>query len=748
MKTFHFECLTINNVSPVDKKHVFVSYHKDDFKIMIKYAEMIRDLLDVAVYYLDYKLYPNPNVEDFQNMVQRMDMFVPIISKSYLDNSYELSNIYSFVKKQGIPILPLLVEDGIEPLFNKICGKIQFLDTKLETQEYSDVKEKIKRFYGEIISPEAYRNDEYLFPHKIFISYRRRDRHKARRLIDLLLNDDHFNGVAIWYDEFLTIGGKYDNEIAKKLKNSDIVIMYITNSVFQGKNYVKDKEYILAKTNGKQIIPVYDEPFDHDEYKRCFPDLREPIHVDECLKKIKELTFVRFLDADRECLYAIAYLYGIDVIRNINKAERILLRNGDKHPKSAQLLVEIYTGQFGCKADFKKAIYYGKKLSDFSHIENKDLFFSFKYSQYIALLMSNAKLNNDKSEYQRIFEMIYEDIKNHEEEFFTINVFTYTHVMNIANALTVYRDEVKVIPLLIKYFETLLLSSKEANLTNYQIYDVYIRLFRSYKKIEEKEKIFNLLKRFNNFIKQFDVKTAYDIIASRFVDGFRQVCSYIDQEGREKEKQYLDSWKEIYEYIIDHVSRKEDLEQGVLFIIDKIVRIRNFLDDNKDKEQDYEGEIRTIEKQIEERRSLSKTTNFIQMITEFIFLVFDHHYDCDIYKYVSFFKRSYSSLNNEDKNRAIYALYIIDLDKKTKLDEQMNLLHYICGLLEKFDGPLMEEIQQIKDENQTEIFYTTYLIRKGQIYEAMELIAKYQDPRVMEIVDSLLRSGFKNQNID
>ena len=748
MKRCHFKCLTIDNVSPINKKHVFVSYQKDDYKEMLVYAKKIRDLLDVAVFYLEYEKYAHPDVEEFQNMVKRMDMFVPIITKKYLDNSFELVNIYSFVKNNGIPILPLIIEDGVEADFNKICGKIQFLNTDLQAQEYTTIEDKIRGFYQRLNSPDSFENDPNLFVHRIFISYRRKDRKKARHLIDLLLNHEGIDQVAIWYDEFLTIGKRYEREIAEKLKRATTLVMFITDRVFEKRNYVKDKEYVLAKKCGIPIIPVYEEPYDHDAYKRCFPDLIEPIHVDACLEKIKEQVFINFIDPSRDVLFAKAYLYGIDVIRNIDKAERILLKNGEYYSEAARLLVAIYSGRFGCKTDFDKAIYYAKKLVDLSHRQNPEEFFTLEYQHYAAYLIQKGVQSKLKKDYRQAFRTIIKDIDNHQEEFLQIKENTYYVLLNTCNLLTFYYEDTPVFDVLVRYFENIL-TATPAVLNDYQTYDAISRLFRLYKITNREDKIPSIFQSLDAFIHAHKVKDLYDIIVRNSADRFREFCFYLANKDGDKDNQhYLVKWKSIINYVIKHLNSNKERDTVLLFLVDQINYIDNKIKLEGEDPRKFEKDVSTIATQIDEKKTFGHSPIYLRLLTDFVFLIHEHNYGLPMNQYIPYYLDSFSILDDFEKNRAMFALDTIAYDENTPLEQKMALFHTMHQLFDEIKEIQINQVQEIKDELESEINYCLYLIREGKIIDCLTLVAEYQDSRLMPKVDELICYAFEVKNTD
>ena len=91
---------------------------------------------------------------------------------------------------------------------------------------------------------------------RVFLSYRKKDREYALKIMKAVHADERLRDVAIWFDEFLVPGEEYNLAIKNELENSDIVMLLVTPSVLEDGNYVMVHEYPDSVNNGKKIIPV------------------------------------------------------------------------------------------------------------------------------------------------------------------------------------------------------------------------------------------------------------------------------------------------------------------------------------------------------------------------------------------------------------------------------------------------------------------------------------------------------------
>lgn len=88
----------------------------------------------------------------------------------------------------------------------------------------------------------------------LFISYRHKDIHYLKPLIDLLHRTTNY---AIWYDDNLQAGERYNDEIESILKRAVVMVQLITPSYFEPESYTMMKEVPFAIKTGIKIAAVY-----------------------------------------------------------------------------------------------------------------------------------------------------------------------------------------------------------------------------------------------------------------------------------------------------------------------------------------------------------------------------------------------------------------------------------------------------------------------------------------------------------
>lgn len=86
-----------------------------------------------------------------------------------------------------------------------------------------------------------------------FISYRHKDFGYIDSVIELLLKETNF---AIWYDNNLTAGEKFDDEIRDAINRSIVMIQIVTPSYFESSSYTIEQELPYAKSAGLKTVAI------------------------------------------------------------------------------------------------------------------------------------------------------------------------------------------------------------------------------------------------------------------------------------------------------------------------------------------------------------------------------------------------------------------------------------------------------------------------------------------------------------
>lgn len=406
---------TRGNQTPHDKQKIYFCAHPDDYE---KYFDQIKDdvlntlenrgSLNCAIFYLR-----DPYVdrdEEFLNQLEDMNLFVmPVTAKLLTEPNPALDVDFKVAARKPISILPLMMESGLEDLFNEKCGNLQFLDPNSTDKSAISYGEKLSGYLSSvIIGDELAEKIREAFDAYIFLSYRKKDRVYAQELMNLIHKNDFCRDIAIWYDEFLTPGEDFNDSIEKALKKSKLFALAVTPSLLEKSrdkdgnecdNYIITTEYPMAHKlvdSGEiSIIPAELVKTDADELSQKYPDIPTPVDAHEdkilsdALKDALNNIVLRGNDRDPEHNFFIglAYLSGIDVEKNADRAlELITSAANDGLIEAASKLVTIYRMGDGIKRDYEKAIEWQRRVCELRRNEFRDTFREKSASAYLDSL--------------------------------------------------------------------------------------------------------------------------------------------------------------------------------------------------------------------------------------------------------------------------------------------------------------------------------------------------------------------------
>ena len=207
---------TRGNSSPQGKSRVYFCCHPEDFnRCFESISDEILAKQNCAVWYTDEVIVHD---EDFFLDLKQMQLFVMPITTNLLCTENEAIDIeFKFAIENHIPVLPLMQESGLEKIFNKRCGDLQFLDKNNTDVTAISYDEKLKKYLETVlIGDELAEKIRAAFDAYVFLSYRKKDRRYAQELMRLIHKNEFCRDMAIWYDEFLTPGENFNDSTARQ----------------------------------------------------------------------------------------------------------------------------------------------------------------------------------------------------------------------------------------------------------------------------------------------------------------------------------------------------------------------------------------------------------------------------------------------------------------------------------------------------------------------------------------------------
>ncbi len=365
---------TRGNTSPQGKPRVYFCCHPEDFtKYFETIANEILERQNCAIWYIDGEVIRD---DDFFEDLKQMQLFVmPVTTKLLCSPNEALSTEFRFAIEQHIPVLPVMLEKGVEEIFNQVCGDLQFLD-KCNTDDTAiSYEEKMQKYLESVlVGDELSKKIRDAFDAYVFLSYRKKDRRYAQELMRLIHKNEFFRDIAIWYDEFLTPGENFNDSIKEALQKSGLFVLTVTPNLVNEQNYIMTTEYPMAKQEGKPILPAELVPTDREDLTQKYKDIPDPADAhneaelsDALLESFKKIAIKENDDSAEHNFYiGLAYLSGVDVEVDRDRAVELITRSANnRFPEAMVKLVSMYTDGVGVARDSDMAHKWSEKLASY-----------------------------------------------------------------------------------------------------------------------------------------------------------------------------------------------------------------------------------------------------------------------------------------------------------------------------------------------------------------------------------------------
>ena len=316
--------ITVGGDTPKNKLNILLLPHPTERAILVEaIADDILSTLDCAVWYGE--------ADETEYPLDDMNLIVVPVTNLLLRDFSAVSTVVDDAKQCGVPVLPILVEDVSPMAYECVFANTQFIDKHSKTNPLGYYTLLENYFSNYKRNADLDEKIHASFDVKAFVSYR----HKDRRLMHDLLRQIHDNprlvDVAVWYDDKLTAGKDFNDEILTSVRAADVFILAVTPSLLEKGNYIEKKEYPTAVKAGIPILPVMVEDTPLELLYKLYPDLPEPCSLDMLEPRLRDLLGGRLdkdNDNDAEHLFymGLAYLFGIGVEIDRVRAKELLIR--------------------------------------------------------------------------------------------------------------------------------------------------------------------------------------------------------------------------------------------------------------------------------------------------------------------------------------------------------------------------------------------------------------------------------------
>lgn len=324
--------ITAGGTSPRGKENIYYAAHPDE---IIQYAEAVAANLlrckNIALWYDDVD-----TIEEFRENLKEMRLIVVAVSGKFLyEENVARCQVIPMARELHIPVLPLVVEPGLEPEFDKIVGAYHCLSMCTNDETQIDFHKKLGTYLDQVLGEDEMKEKvRNAFNMKLFLSYRKKDRAILNELIQKIHADPRCDAVGFWYDEYLVPGEKYDDEIDEHIRDCDLVVFNLTNHVVDEENYILKEEYPNARNRyHKKMLAVEMTRGAAERMIASGLAVEDVIGYEDidCVAQYL-VEFMQRNDLIKPCtieieyLLGLAYLYGINVERNVKKALRKLVK--------------------------------------------------------------------------------------------------------------------------------------------------------------------------------------------------------------------------------------------------------------------------------------------------------------------------------------------------------------------------------------------------------------------------------------
>ena len=371
-----FAYRTIGNEHPQGKPRVYFACHPDDLTSFIEeYALKFLRIQTCAIWY-ETEYAADYDRGELEAQLSEMQLIVmPVTTKLLTMPNRAMDVEFAIAQEKHIPVLPIMLEGKLDDVFTKRFGNLQYIDPNDSDPTRRSFDEVLETYIKAVlVGDEMAKRVRAAFDAYIFLSYRKKDRAKAQRLMRLIHKSPLCQDIAIWYDEFLTPGEDFNDLIEAMLKKSDLFAMAVTPNLVSEINYVMTTEYPAARRSGKAILPVEMEETDREKLEESYEAIPDPVDSEDdeallaALQKALHTVAISENDTDPEhCfLIGLAYLDGIDVEVDFERAVKLIRRAAEAGvPEAMEQLVTMYETGKGVSRDYHEGVAWRRKYVEY-----------------------------------------------------------------------------------------------------------------------------------------------------------------------------------------------------------------------------------------------------------------------------------------------------------------------------------------------------------------------------------------------
>lgn len=293
--------------------------------------------------------------------VEHMDAVICFVTELFMSSSNKIVDfLFLNIIKLKKPVLPIVVGEGLENVFDKKYSHIHFIKCKdIRKLRYDMIEEFVRGI--QVTRTKQHQWFEVqdarfeCFSQSFFISYRKVDGkyidyvqrkiHKEMALID----------TQLWYDSYLVPGENYDENLIKMINKCSVILLLVTSHLLESDHYVKRVEMRYAKKFRKPVVAILMEKMEKKDLEALFYqygidkvyDLREWKSFTDILSDANiQLPDVEIYP-QRLVRIGMAYMNGMHIERNVQIACELLYQATKySYLPAFEKLLEIKTGEY------------------------------------------------------------------------------------------------------------------------------------------------------------------------------------------------------------------------------------------------------------------------------------------------------------------------------------------------------------------------------------------------------------------
>ena len=342
---------------------VFHSKNDEDGKIL---CETLHNAAHADIYQADYD-------EDVEADLHGFDLVVFLLNaKLFEEKTERIRALFGACVAERINVIPVLSEKHLNTVYENVFGAKQYLLMYDDDPTALPFHDKLSSFLNESFAEKsAYEKVKTNFSAHIFLSYRKKDRELARKLMFAIHENPLFRNVAIWFDEYLTPGENWSDEISSAISGGDLVILMVTPNMVNEDNYVIRCEYPACREKNKPCMAIEMAQVSFERLCETFEGLNKLYSIKQpesffddmrsCLKLEK-----RDLSELEKYYLGLAYLFGILTEKNIDYALNYIEDSANASCVDAmKRLSLIYKNGICGSVDGEKAMYWQERTTDY-----------------------------------------------------------------------------------------------------------------------------------------------------------------------------------------------------------------------------------------------------------------------------------------------------------------------------------------------------------------------------------------------